>query len=159
MINLSSRQFKTLYRGVNAGEHWKNDLGEGPVKEVPNPIKEEGSAMYGEGIGVHWTDRRSKTERFAHPTYDPYKVGLSDKRPTAAIIHAKVNKNDIFKNDEEHYDPRESDFVEPRFDPTGKEREHAVFPGSTVHVTKVEKIRQSGKKREIRYNPPRERKA
>ena len=154
--NLSSPLFKEVYRGVTAGGNWRNDVGqdegEPMVTRVPDPIKEQGGVHFGTGIGVHWTDRRLNADEFANPQENPKNVPLSTIHPTSAIIHAKVAKRNIASENNPMRGPVNDDLHILDYK---EENENTIQPNSTVHVTKVEKFRQSGKKRERRYNPPR----
>jgi hypothetical protein len=175
------RQFKTLYRGVNVTEHWKNSgIKEDyhgnkvtPISSLPNPINEQGGIHTNEGIGFHWTDRRTIASRFAELS-NQQKV-TADKKPVAAIIHAQVPQEHIYdesknnkhplgqkKEQETQHAIHESQIFSKGSADWKEEREHTVWPGTSVYVTKVEKFRKVGsgiKKREIKYRSPRERKA
>ena len=191
--NLSSPQFKTLYRGVAVSQHWKNqgateDAQGNPVKPInvlPNPVNEQGGIHFNTGLGIHWTDRRNIASSFAEGQTKldienpdrPFAVHLPDKKPVAAIIHAQVPKEHIYDENNNSVHPegikKHSKVMYPitsgeahifgRNEEEWKgEREHTVFPDTSVNITKVEKFRKVGsgiKKREIKYTPPRERKA
>ena len=164
MSDLQPKQFKTLYRGVNVATHPQNELGHdiegnpaGHITSLPNPLKTSAGVTSNTGIGIHWTDRRSVAQGFGPNQGNPYKVSLDKKRPHSAIITAHVPEGSLAENDPK-FDPSIHNIFSYD-DPSIQEREIPVSPGSTVKVTKVEKFRGKNKKREIRYNPPREVKA
>ena len=165
MSDLQPKQFKTLYRGVNVATHPQNELGHdiegnpsGHITSLPNPLKTSAGVTSNTGIGIHWTDRRNIAKVFGPNQGNPYKVALDMKRPHSAIITAQVPHSSLAENNP-YFDPSSHNIFDYD-DPSIQEKEVPVSPGATVKVTKIEKFRgNNNKKREIRFNPPREVKA